>query len=431
MMLGKIVLLVSVSSLALAGAAMAADLPSKKSAPVESLRICSVGDAGGFVIPGSTTCLRIAGRVRAEYLYAEPFSRSANTTSMRARGYVTLDAASDTDLGPLRTSARIVATRESGRGFNAAGVNGANIINAAATTNADIGLDWAYVQLGNLTAGRVATSFFEFAPFSGLSYDGGGLLGRGADYGAINTIAYSVTAGSVVATLALEDGTERRVGLAQTTGAFTPTYGGHVVPDLVGRLDLTESWGQFALTGAVHQSRTGKVADNAFTGGAVGETAYGFAVQAGLKVNLPSLGTGDALFLQAAYATGANSYTGWGGTGAGTLAPQSYDVAYDAAGKAKLSDSWSVTGGLLHYWTPSLRQGVFAAWGRLDQFGPSNDVAAVSAGTNLIWTPVRNLDVGAEVVYAKLTQTPRSLLPLQAFDQRDSWSGRVRFERDF
>ncbi len=428
--------------------AKAADLPSKKAAAVDYVRICKIGDVSGFVIPGSDTCLKVSGRVRAEYFYAETFSRDSHATATRGRGYVGLDALTSTEFGVVRTAARVFVTRDTGRVTAGSGAPAGTRLPSG--TDANPTLDFAYVQFGNLTAGRIGTSFFEFAPFGGVSFDGGGTLGRGSDYGSINTLAYTANLGLLTATLAIEDGTERRVGLGAVSGD-TPAYAGHAVPDLVGRLDYTDDWGQAALTGAIHQSRAASPSTafraqfigaggvlaisttypNAFTAGAVGETAYGFAVQGGLKVNLPSLGAGDALFLQAAYATGANSYTGWGGTGAGTLAPQSYDVAYDAAGKAKLSDSWSVTGGLLHYWTPSLRQGVFAAWGRLDQFGPSNDVAAVSAGTNLIWSPVRNLDVGAEVVYAKLTQTPRSLLPLQAFDQRDSWSGRVRFERDF
>ena len=140
---------------------------------------------------------------------------------------------------------------------------------------------------------------------------------------------------------------------------------------------------------------------------------------------------GDPLFLQAAYANGANSYTGWAATGAGTLTPATADVIYDVNGNGHTTKSWSVTGGLLHYWTPTVRQGVFAAYGRLDHWGPLYDTAAFSAGTNLIWSPVKNLDIGAEVTYSKLTQTPRNLLPIAAFDERDNWAGRIRFERDF
>jgi hypothetical protein len=429
----------SAAALSLVGGVSAADLPSKKAAPVEYVRICSIGDVTGFVVPGSDTCLKISGRIRAEYYYNQPFTRDANTTSTRARGYLALDAINNTAYGPLRATTRVYVTRDSGRGFNANGVNLANVGNGAGTTNADVLLDWAYIQFAGITAGRVATSFFEFAPFGGVSFEGGGNLGRGADYSSINVLAYTATFGNFSATIALEDGTERRVNpLARANGAFTiignPTYGGHVMPDIVGRLDYTDTWGQAALTAAIHQSRVGvgTNANNVFgVANSVGDTEYGYAIQGGLKFNLPMLAPGDALFLQAAYANGANSYTGWGATAAGTLAPASADVIYDVNGNGHTSRSWSVTGGLLHYWTPTIRQGVFAAYGKLDHWGPLYDTAAFSAGTNLIWSPVKNLDIGAEVTYSKLTKTPRNLLPLAAFDERDNWAGRIRFERDF
>jgi hypothetical protein len=441
MKLMKSLLLGSAAGFAAVAGAQAADLPSKKAAPVEYVRVCSQFGAGFFYIPGSDTCLKVSGRVRADYIYGETFTRSGSPLTFRARGYLALDSFTATDWGPLRATTRVYITRDSNRGANGQNIPGANIGTGAATTNADIALDWAYIQFAGITAGRVAVSFFEFAPFGGISYLGGGANGRGSDYGSINALAYTATfGGGFSATLALEDGTERRVGIANTGNNFlingAPSFGGQVMPDLVGRLDYTSTWGQVALTAAVHQTRVGYGNLPAFTNtfgaaNTIGDTEYGFAIQGGLKVNLPMLAPGDALFLQAAYADGANSYTGWAGTGAGTLAPVSADVLYDLNGSGHTSKSWSVTGGLLHYWTPTIRQGVFAAYGALDQYGPWYDTAAFSAGTNLIWSPVKNLDIGAEVTYSKLTQTPRNLLPILASDQRDSFAGRIRFERDF
>jgi len=65
-------LLGGVAGLAFASGAMAADLPVRKAAPVEYVRVCSVHGAGFFYIPGSDTCIKIGGRVRAEYRYLEP-----------------------------------------------------------------------------------------------------------------------------------------------------------------------------------------------------------------------------------------------------------------------------------------------------------------------------------------------------------------------
>ena len=49
--------------------AYAADLPSRKAAPVDYVRICDAYGAGFFYIPGSETCLRVSGRIRADYAF--------------------------------------------------------------------------------------------------------------------------------------------------------------------------------------------------------------------------------------------------------------------------------------------------------------------------------------------------------------------------
>ncbi len=180
--------------LAAVAGAQAADLPSKKAAPVEYVRVCSQFGAGFFYIPGSDTCLKVSGRVRADYIWGEAFSRGSNVTTTRARGYLALDSYTATDWGPVRATTRVFVTRDSGRPASS---------NTAGTTDANVTLDWAYIQFAGITAGRVAVSFFEFAPFGGVSYLGGGANGRGSDYGAINALAYTASfGGGFSATLA-------------------------------------------------------------------------------------------------------------------------------------------------------------------------------------------------------------------------------------
>src|SRR3712207_8271092 len=70
------------------GGAQAAALPAKTAAPVEYVRVCSTHGTGFFYIPGTETCLRIGGRVRAEYLYVEPDDRVDDTIGFRARGQI-------------------------------------------------------------------------------------------------------------------------------------------------------------------------------------------------------------------------------------------------------------------------------------------------------------------------------------------------------
>ena len=49
--------------------AQAADLPSKKAAPATYVKICDAYGAGFFYIPGTDTCVKLGGYVRAEYQY--------------------------------------------------------------------------------------------------------------------------------------------------------------------------------------------------------------------------------------------------------------------------------------------------------------------------------------------------------------------------
>ncbi len=413
------IFLSSAALLASATVGFAADLPTKKAAPVEYVRVCSAFGAGFFYVPGSDTCLKVSGRVRADYIYDEPLARSSNTVAFRGRGYIALDSYTATDWGPVRATTRLYTTVTSG------------------TTSTN--LDWAYIQFSGVTAGRIATSFFEFAPFGGVSLFGGGSNGRGSDYGAINALAYTFNAGNgFLATLSLEDNAERRVS--------GNTYAGTTTPDVVARLDWTQPWGQIALTGALHTVRpaysfagTTYSLDTA-TGAVVGKTSagyaaqpdteYGFAIQGGVKINLPMLAAGDALFLQAAYADGASSYTGWASSTVGNVATGGSDVTITAGGVVKKVQSWSLVGGIEHYWAPTVSTALFGSYGDYNAYLTANDVKVYGVGANVKWTPVKGLLVAGEGVYQKATDfAPFSATATSR--QSDIWHARLRVQRDF
>ena len=103
-------------------------------------------------------------------------------------------------------------------------------------------------------------------------------------------------------------------------------------------------------------------------------------------------------------------------------------------GKIELSTSFTVVGSLLHYWSPEWRSAVFASYGELNfargaraanaavfqtlgstgQFTgvPGQASFAVSpvlrdnyqivAGASIIWSPVKDLDIGLEGFYTKV-----------------------------
>src|ERR1044072_8960385 len=111
----KSLLLGSAAGLVAAAGAQAADLP-VKAKPVEYVKICSIYGAGFFYIPGTDTCIKIGGWIRAEYAFQSANSDlsflgqagglnnriNSNEYAMRARWVTSLDVRTQTEYGTLR-----------------------------------------------------------------------------------------------------------------------------------------------------------------------------------------------------------------------------------------------------------------------------------------------------------------------------------------
>ena len=391
MKLVKSLLLGSVAGLAAIAGAQAADLPAKKAAAVEYVRVCSTYGSGFFYIPGTDTCLRVGGRVRAEFRYLEPEDRTDDATGFRARGRIQLDARTATAYGLLRTFVRFEMTRDTGvYGFS--------------STYADV--DQAFVQFGGLTAGRAQT-FFDNPDLDTQSF---GTI-RWSDQPNVNLFAYTFSFGNgFSATLSVE---EPRFAGREALADVNGDVAGQRAPDLVGNLTYSGTWGSATLGGALHQVRS--IFPQV-------DTEYGFAVTGQISANLPMLAAGDALWLAATYADGAVGYLGFGDE----VAEATYNLN---DGDIDTTRGWQVAAGLRHYWTPEIRQNLFGSFARVE-YG-SNTALANSdfdewrAGTNLIWTPVSGLDLGVEILYAN--ENPRA----PGVRSTDTWEGRVRVQRDF
>ncbi len=459
MKLVKSLLLGSAAGIAAVAGAQAADLPSRKAAPVEYVRVCSTYGAGFFYIPGTETCLRVGGRVRAEYGTMERFARNQDGYGFRARGRLNIDARTATAYGTLRTFVRFEMTNSNGvygQSFNGNGAfagsarGGAAGPSGSGNGQASYSLDKAFIQFGPITAGR-AQSFFDFYA-DDLNY---GII-RGSDTG-LNLLAYTATFGSgISATVSLEDRSEReQVGGITTNiaGVSTAVLAGQTIPDVVGNINITQGWGSAQLSGAlIQRSTTGPIGSTGFGAGTnlSNDDQYGFAIQGGVKLNLPMLAAGDYLWLQAAYAEGGLSYLGYGGAGSGTtwgstsragrISVANSDVVLDSLGKAHLTKGYALTAGLLHYWTPTIRQGIYGSYSKLDYSAAVStlDPSEIRVGSNLIWSPVAGLDIGVEVLYARV-ETRRSVTAYtldQAIVGRqiksdDTFQGRLRIQRDF
>ena len=155
-------LLASVASLAAMTGTQAADLP-VKAKPVEYVKICSLYGAGFYYIPGTDTCIRIGGHIRAEVSFTQPRHRqsqrgpSATATRPDARSryllhaqprsFLNVDTRTQTSFGTLRTFSVVRSETHTAVGL------------AGATTA--INLDTAIIQWGGFTIGRAGTSYFD------------------------------------------------------------------------------------------------------------------------------------------------------------------------------------------------------------------------------------------------------------------------------
>ena len=134
MKLTKSLLLASAAGLAAVATASAADLPSKKAAPVEYVKVCPAFGPGFYYIPGSDTCLKISGNVWVEGMWAQPYTKAQDTLGYRTQMRITLDARTNTEYGLLRT---VVDPRFNKRNGNEASPSQTREGNAANGTNGD------------------------------------------------------------------------------------------------------------------------------------------------------------------------------------------------------------------------------------------------------------------------------------------------------
>jgi len=435
MKLVKSLLLASAAGLAAVSGASAADLGGvKKPAPAEYVRVCNAYGAGFFYIPGTQTCLRVAGRARFETEFVTPKNQNDGNgggVGYRAIGRIALDARTQSEYGPVRAFVRLDVAYRSGRYASGSaerlGLGGRQSATGYEQVQTAVDLESAFIQFGGLTAGRLA-SFFDFG--ADVSWRGVG----GAGGFSVNQLAYTATFGSgFSATLAIEDPVNRRQAIGYVTYAAPfnglPTalgaasaaggsyYGGNKsIPDVVGVLRVDQGWGSAQLSGVLHAVNYGFAAN-----GPNPDTDYGFAVQGGVKINLPMLAPGDNFQVEGSYGHGVTQNVISGFCGYGTLAIcgigkngsyaanlNAFDAVYTgtaATGFAtKLTNSYGVTASFTHYWTPTIRQNLVGAYAKLDYAASTgiSDVTLWTASSAVIWSPIAALDIGAEVLYANV-----------------------------
>jgi Porin subfamily len=483
----KSLILGSAAGLVAMSGAQAADLPVKAKA-VEYVRICSLYGAGFFYIPGTDTCIKLGGYLRADTILGSnndygfaggvtgAHNRLSNYYTSRARFDMTVDTRTATEYGVVRTFADLVFTWTGG-GFTGSNPTAYDSLGTNATVGgAQLGVYHAFIQFAGFTFGRTV-SIFD-APWQ--SYPAGGpdtLPGGSNHVTGVNQVAYTAQFGQgMSASIALQDPTQYdtsnvfnltgATALNLVTGVYGNTdVGGTRAPDIIGQFRLDQAWGLFQLSAVAHNNHAAYYGLTEDTGHP--DDKWGFAVQGALSIkNIPT-GPGDSLNIQGVYTDGATRYNFQ------SLFPQQFALyggsgsAYQSIGIAGLADAafvtgsgletvktWGFRGGFTHNWDPYWSTSIYGAYGQLKYGNAGKTTICANAvtllglvgtcnpdfnlaviGANIVWTPVKNLAFTADVNWTQLDQkysgtiaspgTPAVAKPAALYEMKDQNSVNV------
>jgi hypothetical protein len=546
MSLMKSILLGSAAGLVAVAGAQAADLPTKKAAPVEYVKICNVGGITGWTLPGTDTCVKLSGYITAQFtggnigtsygygtsygaalaisefnflhgtnipgpfnidhvagqrfLVADSDNFRRNVTGWTTRANFGFDFASNTAWGPLIGHFDINA--ENGNGFDNTGNN--------------TYLNTGYITWAGITAGK-APSFYSFV--------GGGpnwanfFSPDQKGFNEPDLLAYTASfGGGFSATIALQSpgsngssggGTQMTGHGGYANGSILGSPGqivfaGQRVPDIVGNLHVTEGWGEAQISGVLHQvdvrdASLGDYFGNGFYGDNecgvafygpnsiltpcnASENKFGWGIDAGVKLLLPSFGAGDFFVLTGSYTQNAVWYSGlpdgmWGENGQvnGNGQPMYLADAFfnPATNSWDSPTAWSVSAWFEHHFSPQFYIDLVGSVGGVNWSGQGGYCAAPNVsgcglnagfngwegsylsphaftwlvGADLGWSPVTNLNFDLELMYQAVNQsrpngffgtaylpngfTPGYFVPGQWEGNSSGFAGRLRITRYF
>ena len=387
-MIKSIVLGSAVGLIAMSGA-QAADLPVKAKA-IDYVRICNLYGAGFYYIPGTDTCIKLGGYLRADLLlngadYNPYFNgpgaaqnRLSNYYVSRSRSDFTIDTRTATEYGVVRTFAEMVFQWTSSNYAGSAPGAYSDTTPSSSTIGGGVfGLYKAFIQFAGFAMGRTVSAFDT--PWQSYPAGGPDTLPGGTNHvTGVNQISYTAEFGNgVTGTLAAQDPT-----LQDTTNIYNTSYttaggliggaygsnsfGGTRAPDLVGRVRVEQAWGLFQVMAAAHNNHVSYSGTTEDTGHP--SDRWGFAVGAALSINTGGL---DSIDMQAVYTDGASRYN------FNSLMPTSYAIyastgaagAYQSLGMAGTADAmyngttaagstygletvktWGFRGGYSHNW---------------------------------------------------------------------------------
>ncbi|MFN3720741.1 MAG: porin, partial [Rhizobium rhizophilum] len=146
--------------------------------PMEYVRVCDAFGTGYFYIPGTETCLKIGGEIRATVGFSEGVDSDLDWAS-QVRARLAFEAKNDSEIGTVGSYIRIQA--EQGDDFGRSAVQ----------------LDQAYITVGGFKVGRALT----WADDWGLAGESDDFFGRAR----FNTISYTYTSDAFTVGLGVDD----------------------------------------------------------------------------------------------------------------------------------------------------------------------------------------------------------------------------------
>ncbi|MGY3035572.1 hypothetical protein ACVIIV_004742 [Bradyrhizobium sp. USDA 4354] len=421
----KSLLLGTAAGLIAVGGAQAADLPVKAKA-VEYVKICSLYGAGFYYIPGSDTCIKLGGYLRAEVAlnaggnYSAQYNgvfaannRLTNYYSMRAREDLNIDTRTATEYGVVRTYFDAVFTWTTGSYVGTGSATGATGYSATTAGSSSInptdggisggslGVYYAFIQFAGFTMGKSVSQFdAPWVNYPGNNFDQ--LVGGSGSTNGVAQFTYTADFGQgVTATISAQDQTQffttniwNTAGMS-TTGVLGGAYGSNDIggtrsPDIVGTVRVDQAWGLFQASVAAHDNHVGYYGATEVTGHP--EDKWGWAVQLALSIkNIPT-GAGDVINISGVYTEGASRYnfqslaaTSYSMFGSSNAAYQSIgfagvsDAVFGPGGNLELTKTYGFRGAYTHNWSPYWNTALYGAWAAVNYNGTAKGLICGSA----------------------------------------------------
>ncbi len=421
----KSLLIGSAAALVAATGAKAADaVVVAEPEPVEYVRVCDAYGAGFFYIPGTETCLSISGYVwwqvaAGNYRLDSAPGVAGDTTgyydgtlangwmaSSRAR--VNFDARSDTEWGTLRSFIRIQGTW-----------NGSAVGDGPAT------FDQAFIELGGLRMGYSESAWAQTQGGGASNWGSHSWGGMYYGYQQRFLIAYTFQGGNgFFGTISLEDDA---LGTPPGANPYIPApAGGNYIPDIVAKIGVNQGWGSVWVKVGYDEDFSGSGYPAVLAGLPGAPNSGGFGVGIGLQLNVPN-SPGSSLRLMGYYADGAHAYNVGSPSSVFLFpAPVGRFAYYGGA-------EWSILASYNHAFSSTLSASIGLQYFN-DLYFAGTDLStgmdAWGAEVSVVWFPVTNFEVRAEIHYDDITDAhPAIITPTGNPDS--TISGFLRFTRYF